>query len=83
MIGLLIGLAVSFAVWLAVVLLSDRWRRWVDLRVLWPSFKANSPNLEAARLGFIVHMSMDPSWQQHCCGWTEEEFGDFVRSRLT
>lgn len=53
-------------------------QRDMDLKLLWPSFKKQAPNLETARTGFIVHMSMCSCYH----GLSEEELAEFVREKL-
>lgn len=48
------------------------WRkrqREIDLRVLWPALKDAEPDLERAKIGFLLHARIDPAWQ----GYTDDE----------
>jgi hypothetical protein len=41
------------------------WRalqRRIDLEILWPSLKAQAPDLDHAKAGFAVHAFHDPAW---------------------
>lgn len=43
-------------------------RRWnkrlrkIDIQILWPEIKAQSPSLERARLTFTLHTYFDAAW---------------------
>jgi hypothetical protein len=53
-------------------------QRAIDLQILWPAFKRESPTLDDARTGFIIHMGMDDAWK----GMSDEELVEFVRTKL-
>lgn len=38
-------------------------QREIDLRILWPSLKAQTGDLEKARLAFLLHARIDAAWQ--------------------
>jgi hypothetical protein len=37
-------------------------RRWIDLNILWPSYRAIAPDLNHAKAAFAVHAFNDAAW---------------------
>jgi hypothetical protein len=49
--------------------LLHRYRRKLDIEILWPRCREHAPSLYQARLAFTVHAFNDPAWL--CLGKTE------------
>ena len=58
--------------------LRQRWHarlRRIDVEILWPCIKRQTPNLPHARAAFALHVSRDPAWQdlEREALWTQIE----------
>ena len=38
-------------------------QRRIDVQILWPAIKDNSPSLDLARAAFLAHALYDPAWE--------------------
>jgi hypothetical protein len=48
----------------------DLVRRWIDVTILWPSCRDQTPDLDHAKAAFAVHAFRDRAWTRH---FSEEE----------
>ena len=54
---------------------TDKRRRTVDLKILWPCCKEKAPNLELARAAFAFHVYQDEAWTRT---YSEDEIQQLV-----